>query len=293
MSVKELWDRYFNRDPDDNDTRMEIIDALSEFFAKNRYSYLDPEEIDRYHRVTIEYDQLREEIPIADFETMLMEQPSQIISIMSISCHRALNVLRSSNPASPDVDKITVRFKNYGPITSLGDLKSNLVDKFIALRCNVVRVSNIKPLVRRMRFQCGTCGAEFIEDFTDGKFQTPSGCIGKCRGKLFLPQRSTAKVVDFQAIRVQEIVSDEEKDQGRIPRTIECELTDDQVDCCIPGDVIQITGIVKARKVEILTEIRSRSSKSRNKMLYILYVDVNSVSNGKENENGKVLYVMF
>jgi DNA replicative helicase MCM subunit Mcm2 (Cdc46/Mcm family) len=38
-------------------------------------------------------------------------------------------------------------------------------------------------------------------------------------------------------------------DQGRIPRTIECELLCDLVDGCIPGDVVTVSGVVKARKI--------------------------------------------
>jgi DNA helicase MCM8 len=30
-----------------------------------------------------------------------------------------------------------------------------------------------------------------------------------------------------------------------VPRTVECELTEDLVDCCIPGDIVTVTGIVK------------------------------------------------
>lgn len=30
-----------------------------------------------------------------------------------------------------------------------------------------------------------------------------------------------------------------------MPRTVECELTEDLVDCCIPGDIVTVTGIVK------------------------------------------------
>lgn len=34
-------------------------------------------------------------------------------------------------------------------------------------------------------------------------------------------------------------------DPGRVPRTIEVELTEDQVDSCVPGDVVTICGQVK------------------------------------------------
>lgn len=32
---------------------------------------------------------------------------------------------------------------------------------------------------------------------------------------------------------------------GRVPRSLECELTEDLVDSCVPGDVVTINGIVK------------------------------------------------
>lgn len=30
-----------------------------------------------------------------------------------------------------------------------------------------------------------------------------------------------------------------------MPRTVECELTEDLVDACIPGDVVTVTGIIR------------------------------------------------
>lgn len=50
--------------------------------------------------------------------------------------------------------------------------------------------------------------------------------------------------------RIQELMADDQKEAGRIPRTIECELVQDLVDSCVPGDVITITGIVKVSNTE-------------------------------------------
>lgn len=49
--------------------------------------------------------------------------------------------------------------------------------------------------------------------------------------------------------RIQEL-SDDYTEAGRIPRTIECELTADLVDTCVPGDMVTITGVVKANNSE-------------------------------------------
>lgn len=48
----------------------------------------------------------------------------------------------------------------------------------------------------------------------------------------------------FQS-RIQELSSAENREEGRVPRTIECELIEDLVDCCIPGEVVTVAGIVK------------------------------------------------
>jgi DNA helicase MCM8 len=44
---------------------------------------------------------------------------------------------------------------------------------------------------------------------------------------------------------MQEFCSADNHEEGRVPRTVECELTEDLVDCCIPGEVVMVTGIVK------------------------------------------------
>lgn len=50
--------------------------------------------------------------------------------------------------------------------------------------------------------------------------------------------------------RVQELMADDQREAGRIPRAIECELVQDLVDSCVPGDMVTITGIVKVSSTE-------------------------------------------
>lgn len=45
-------------------------------------------------------------------------------------------------------------------------------------------------------------------------------------------------------------MSDDQREAGRIPRTIECELVHDLVDSCVPGDTVTITGVVKVSNAE-------------------------------------------
>lgn len=58
-----------------------------------------------------------------------------------------------------------------------------------------------------------------------------------------LPSNATHFLVEFS--RVQELLKSEDHEEGRVPRTVECELTEDLVDACIPGDIVTVTGIIR------------------------------------------------
>ena len=127
-----------------------------------------------------------------------------------------------------------------------------------------------------MSFACQKCETVITRMFPNGKFSPPGACsLHGCRSRTFAPIRSTAKAIDFQKIRhvilklilspvnslgschvgfwycflfffsrVQELLKSGNHEEGRVPRTIECELTEDLVDSCIPGDVVRVTGII-------------------------------------------------
>lgn len=86
--------------------------------------------------------------------------------------------------------------------------------------------------------------------FKDGKYKQPQKCITpNCRSKIFQPDRSSARTVDWQRIRfiylcfqsqcrLQEQL--DKKDPGRVPRTVEIDLTEDLVDSCVPGFIYRL-----------------------------------------------------
>lgn len=149
------------------------------------------------------------------------------------------------------------------------------VEKLITVHGTVLKVSTVKPLVLRLEFRCMKCGKGIPRMFSDGKFSPPMSCtIQGCKSRSFIPDRSSAQLMDFQKIRqgtskliwaflqlycaksftflyvpipsrIQELVSAGNHEEGRVPRTVECELTEDLVDCCIPGEIVTVTGIVK------------------------------------------------
>ncbi|KAH9257592.1 hypothetical protein BASA81_004041 [Batrachochytrium salamandrivorans] len=180
---------------------------------------------------------------------------------------------------------IAPRFVNFRPFTLLTRLKADLIGKFVSVRGNVVKVQGVKPLVKRMDFECAKCG------LPEGRYSPPTQCESKCKSKQFLPQTQTARTVNFQQIKLQEIVQDEDdRDassaaaasaheskvwEGRVPRTVTVELTDELVDCCVPGDIMVISGLVKA----LSPDARMKKS-DRDAGLLLLLIEANGMENG-------------
>ena len=84
---------------------------------------------------------------------------------------------------------------------------------------------------------------------------------------------------DYQRVKIQEI-DNGLADAGRVPRTVEVELSDDSlVDTCIPGDLITVVGIVKTINASHAAgKVGKRAATSS---LFLLYIQANSVCNNR------------
>lgn len=113
----------------------------------------------------------------------------------------------------------------------------------------MIRVSNVKLRCSWLAFQCIGCETVQCVKQEDGVFVQPTSCLDKeCRLRTFIPLKASpyTQTFDWQTIKLQETDSDE----GRVAKTIECELTeDDLVNSCAPGDIITIIGTVKVLKI--------------------------------------------
>ena len=73
---------------------------------------------------------------------------------------------------------------------------------------------------------------------------------------------------------MQEIIQGQrDYESGRIPRTIDCELTEDLTDTCRLGDLVTINGVVKAMSLQTAGAGRS----NRDKCTFVLYIYANSI----------------
>ncbi|XP_013015464.1 DNA helicase MCM8 isoform X1 [Cavia porcellus] len=289
------WKLYFSEVYSDNSPFIEKIQAFEKFFIRHIDLY-DKDEIERKGSILVDFKDLTKDDEITnlipDIGNELRDAPEKTLACMGLAVHQVLTKdlerhaaelqaqekLSSDGETIVNVPHIYARVYNYEPLTHLKNVRANYYGKYITLRGTVVRVSNIKPLCIKMAFLCAACGEVQSISLPDGKYSLPTKCpVPACRGKSFTPLLSSPLTVtmDWQSIKIQELMSDTHREAGRIPRTIECELVHDLVDSCVPGDTVTITGIVKVSNAE-------EGSRNKNdKCMFLLYIEANSVSNSK------------
>eukprot|EP00048_Salpingoeca_helianthica_P006883 m.104013 g.104013 ORF g.104013 m.104013 type:complete len:536 (-) comp14161_c1_seq3:36-1643(-) len=71
-------------------------------------------------------------------------------------------------------------------------------------------------------------------------------------------------------------MSEDQRESGRIPRTIECELTADLVGSCVPGDVVTVSGEVRVAGTE------DDPRRAKDQTTFLLYIFANSITNNRK-----------
>ncbi|KAK1320493.1 hypothetical protein QJS10_CPA03g01306 [Acorus calamus] len=284
-----IWPMYF---PDVeftlDDRRFNLISQLSHFFSTSRAEHLlsQVQYEDGFLFLTIDIQQLQKTCETEEFYAALEIVPREALLCMGAAVHK-----KPKNILLEEGRKINVRLYNYSEsFITLKSLKAAYIGKLVSLRGTVVKVSTVRPLVVQMNFACGKCGTTISSNFPDGKFSPPISCILQgCKSRTFNPIRSSACLIDFQKIRIQELQKPENYEEGRVPRTVDCELTEDLVDACIPGDVVTLTGIIKV--INKYMDVGRGKSKNKNQGLYYLYLEAVSVRNSKSQFSSDDLHV--
>ncbi|XP_051206010.1 probable DNA helicase MCM8 [Lolium perenne] len=276
--LTEVWPRYFPGETElsGRDRRAILVGALVNALEE-RSKLLPRVEADgAISFLPIDFQQLKNLCCGTDLLNALKENPKEALLCMGVAVH-----LYKWSGRLNDIEKVNIRLYNHTEtIIALKNLKAAYIKKLVTVRGTVVKVSTVKPLVMELDFRCMKCATVIRCVFSDGKFSPPVSCIIQgCKGRIFTPVRSTAKLIDFQKIRIQELASAENREEGRVPRTIECELAEDLVDCCIPGEVVTVTGIVKV--LNNYMDVGGGKAKSKNQGLYYLYLEAISVRNSK------------
>ncbi|MEM3227448.1 MAG: minichromosome maintenance protein MCM [Candidatus Micrarchaeaceae archaeon] len=202
---------------------------------------------------------------LAKFDTEiaeeLIERPDTIIE----SAREALAGMLGD--VITEENDVYVRFFGQNVNTPLVmDVGSAYINKIIDVDALVVKRSEIIPRVKIGVYRCSYCGS--VYKIRSGKDEVPEVCP-ECKRKSLKAVEEESKFVDLQKIAVQDPL---EKLRGNTPTwQLEVWLIDDLVNKVIPGDRIDITGVLRIRKRR---SIRGKIEKD----LYTMYLDALSLS---------------
>lgn len=247
--------------------------------------------------VALDFEQLLQLCDSANLSAALEMQPSEGLTCLQAAVHEAVFVVHRTRAAVMLADMeapstVTVRLINYTPSDlHIRQLKSSTIGKLATLKGTVTRMSHVRPLMADMSFTCTKCGSSMKVEFPDGRFAPPTSCGGEgCRSRSFQPDPTNARCIDWQKLRLQELLGADQQQQGKVPRTVEVELRDDLVGSCVVGDVISVLGLVKvlATGDNKLSGPPGKSKGGQPKQnLFLIYVDALSVVNNKRAGRGQ------
>ena len=60
------------------------------------------------------------------------------------------------------MQSFNVRLLNFNKSTKIRDLKGVMYNQFVSLTGTVVKISNIKPFITRLAFECKVCNTTFV-----------------------------------------------------------------------------------------------------------------------------------
>ena len=295
------WSTYF---PDESygevSATVTNVRAFANYFqSRVQLQHLDG--IEAAGALSLDYEELVKDAGVLhdlpSIASAIRDQPEATLNAAALALHTVLekcykasvcvSVEDDANASGDDMElteeslpsfelpRLFVRLFNYHPVLPLKQLKAPQFGKFVAVNGTVVRVSNVKPLVTKLAFECAVCAERQVIMLQDGKYKVPTRCVSdECRSRSFTPLRGSqlTETIDWQSVRLQEVVSDDSREAGRIPRTVECELTGDLVDACVPGDTVTVTAIVKATGSE-----ESHGKNNKDKCMFLLYLQAVSV----------------
>lgn len=189
----------------------------------------------------------------------LNEAPEKTLSCAGLAMHQKLTGLPLLSQSQPThrgnlyLQAVRARPVGCGPVSSLRSLKVSSYGRLISVRGTIIRASAAQILCSWLAFRCASCSSEQAIKQPDGIMTTPTSCRTGCRARgHFLPLLSSpfTRTEAFQTIRLQESMQGAQFDSGRVPRSIEVELSQDLVDSVCPGDDVTVTGILKVRPQE-------------------------------------------
>jgi DNA replicative helicase MCM subunit Mcm2 (Cdc46/Mcm family) len=251
-----LWTYFYPHEPfGEQDRRILAIDQLYQYFRRNPDCFtenvaakLTPNSNIQTRYVSLCTKKMAASGPFEDFMAELRSRPREVLGCVGIALSMKFLYCGSGRKlAVIPTDYISAqvlkpRMVNFGPESSFSDIKANAVNQLVSLKGRVVRVDRAKCLVIGGMLYCEKCQQNTFLSFEDGIFNPPPTCpTKKCTGKYLELRRTLVRTEDVQAVRIQEIDSDlVGVAAGRIPRTLEVEVTGDIVNKVCVSNTVQV-----------------------------------------------------
>lgn len=233
-----------------------------------------------------------------EFQQDLVDTPNIVIGLFGFAMEQFIlnnmikatdddNTVAASETLPVTLNARFIGLENYLPFQ---DLKHHNYGKFVSVIGTVVRVSDEKPFCTHMAFSCVKCQTNQIVLQNKGCYTTPNTCSGDgCFSRLFKPLLNSplTQTVPRKYIYLQELNMDN-NEGGRVPRTVECELTCDLTDSGMPGDILVVSGIVVTSNTDENKTFR------KNACFYVLSIFANSVMclKGKNVDNNSSCFYL-
>ncbi len=171
-----------------------------------------------------------------DLASLLADNPDTLMPIIN-------QTLAKRNPNPNAQEAVYVRFFGYDTnMPLIQDVGSEYIGKLLTLDSLVVKRSEIIPRVHLAKYKCTFCGTtlELKVDKDDIIEVCP-----QCKRRSLKQVNSESKFINMQRVAVQDPL---ERLKGSTPTWhLEVLLDDDLVNTIIPGDRVDITGILRIR----------------------------------------------
>ncbi|WVQ82394.1 hypothetical protein IAT38_004522 [Cryptococcus sp. DSM 104549] len=185
----------------------------------------------------------------------LLLTPMQFVPALDAALAQLVQSLHN-----PVKHKITGKAYYVGLIGSFGQqhcnprtLRSHQIGKMVSLEGIVTRCSLVRPKMLRSVHYCPPTAKFHTRGYHDATIIAPSSTTTGSTtvipqddgaGHALLMEYGLSTFRDNQTISIQEMP--ERAPAGQLPRGVEVVLADDLVDCCKPGDRIQLVGVYKS-----------------------------------------------
>jgi replicative DNA helicase Mcm len=214
----------------------EIEDKFTDFFNSYYTTQINEMYISYPKRRSVLIDMKDLEKFDVDLAENLSINPDGFLPI----ANKALSTL---NP-NPNVTQPTyARFFGYDAnMPLIQDVGSDHIGRMLVLDSLVVKRSEIIPKVRVAKFKCSFCGTTM--EMTIDREEVQDIC-SQCKRRSLKQINSESKFVNMQRLAVQDPL---ERLRGSTPTWhLEVILDDDLVNTIIPGDRVDITGVLRIR----------------------------------------------